>query len=72
MGQNALDQSDCSIFKLPMSLEQNDEKAWFFAWWYKFIKIKSCLKNIGRGHGCTLVCPLWSQDSKIGFISQRN
>ena len=26
MGQNALDQSDCSIFKLTISLEQNDGK----------------------------------------------
>ena len=30
MGQNALDQSDSSIFKLTISLEQNDEKACFF------------------------------------------
>ena len=27
MGQNDLDQSDCSILKLTVSLEQNDEKA---------------------------------------------
>ena len=27
MGQNALDQSDCIIFKLTISVEQNDEKA---------------------------------------------
>ena len=46
MGQNALDQSDCSIFKLTISLEQNDEKAWFFACWYRFMEIKSWLKNI--------------------------
>ena len=26
MSQNALDQSNCSIFKLTISLEQNDEK----------------------------------------------
>ena len=26
MDQNALDQSDCSIFELTISLEQNDEK----------------------------------------------
>ena len=25
MGQNALDQLDCSIFKLTISLDQNDE-----------------------------------------------
>ena len=49
MGQNALDQSACSIFKLTMSLEQIDKKAWFFAYWYRFIQIKSWLKNIGVG-----------------------
>ena len=32
MGQNGLDQSDCTIFKLTISLEQNDEKAGFFAY----------------------------------------
>ena len=31
MAQIALDQSDCSIFKLTISLEQNVKKAWFFA-----------------------------------------
>ena len=55
MGQNALDQLDCSIFKLTMSLEQNDEKFWFFAYWCRFIEIKSWSKNIGVGmvkNGC--------------------
>ena len=47
MDQNAFDQSDCSIFKLNISLEQNDEKAWFFGYWYRFIEITSWLKNIG-------------------------
>ena len=49
MGQNALDQSDYSIFKLTISLEQNNEKAWFFAYWCRFIEIKIWLKNIGVG-----------------------
>ena len=49
MDQNALDQSDCSIFKLTISPEQNDEKAWFFAYWCIFIETKSWLKNIGVG-----------------------
>ena len=49
MSQNALDQSDCSIFKLTISLEQNGEKAWFFAYWCRLIEIKSWLKNIGVG-----------------------
>ena len=55
IGQNALNQSGCSIFKLTISLEQNDEKAWFFACWCRFIEIKSQLKNIGMGmvkNGC--------------------
>ena len=30
MGQNALSQSDCRIFKSTISLEQNNEKAWCF------------------------------------------
>ena len=50
MEQNVLDQSDCS-----RSLEQNDEKAWVFAYWCRFIEIKSWLKNIGVGmvkNGC--------------------
>ena len=55
MGQNALDQSDCSIFKLTISLEQNDEKAWFFECLWRFIEIKSWLKKLGVGmvkNGC--------------------
>ena len=51
MGQNALRQSDYRIFKPTMSLEQNDEKAWFFACWYRFMEIGNWLKNIGSGHG---------------------
>ena len=55
MGQNVLGQSNCCIFKLTTSPEQNDEKAWFFACWCRFIEIKSWLKNIGVGmvrNGC--------------------
>ena len=55
MGQNVLNQLDCSIFKLTISLEQNDETAWFFAYWCRFIEIKSLLKNISMGvvrNGC--------------------
>ena len=47
MAQNAFDQSDCSIFKSTKSLEQNDEKAWFFAYWYRFMENRIWLKNIG-------------------------
>ena len=49
MGQNALGQSDFRIFKSNLSLEQSDEKAWFFACWYRFMEIKSWLENIGEG-----------------------
>ena len=55
MGQNALGQSDCMIFKLTISPEQKDKKAWFLACWCKFLEIKSRLKNIGMGlvkYGC--------------------
>ena len=74
MGQNALDQSECSIdyFKLTIYLEQNDEKAWFLACWCRLIEIKSWLKNIGVGVVKKWVWSLWSQDTKIGCISRRN
>ena len=49
MDKNALNQSDCSIFKSTISLEQNDGKAWFFASWCNFTEISSWLKNIGMG-----------------------
>ena len=49
MHQNALGQLGCRIFKLNVSLEQNDEKGWFFAFWYRFMEIKSWLKNIEVG-----------------------
>ena len=42
-------QSDCRIFTSTISLEQNDEKVWVFACWYKFIEIKSWSKNTGMG-----------------------
>ena len=63
MGQNALSQSDCKIFKLTISPEQNDEKARFFAFWYRFMEI-------GLAKKC--VRPVWSQDLKFGGISRRN
>ena len=49
MDQNALGQSDCRIFKSTISLEQIDKKTWFFACWYRFMEIKSWLKNIEVG-----------------------
>ena len=55
MGQNALGQLDCRIFKSTTFLEQNYEKDWFFACWYRFMENGSLLKNIGMGavkNGC--------------------
>ena len=55
MVQNALNQSDCRIFKSTIHLEQNGEKAWFLVCWCRFMEIKSWLKNIGVGmvrNGC--------------------
>ena len=54
-GINALGQSDYRIFKSTISLEQNDGKAWFFACWYRFMEMRSWLKNSGVGvveYGC--------------------
>ena len=53
MCQNVLGQSDCWIFKSTIFLEENYK--FFFACWYKFIKIKSWFKNIGMSlvvNGC--------------------
>ena len=55
IGENALGQSDYRIFKSTISLEQNDGKVRFFACWYRFMEIRSWLKNIGVGvvkNGC--------------------
>ena len=42
-------------FKSTISLEQKDEKAWFFTCWYRLMENGSWLKNIGVGvvkNGC--------------------
>ena len=49
MGKNVLGQLDCRIFKSTVSLEQNNERAYFFACWYIFMEIKSSLENIEVG-----------------------
>ena len=36
-------------FLSQVSQKQNDEVAWFFAWWYKFMKSERWLKNIRLG-----------------------
>ena len=71
MGQNAVGQSDYRIFKSTITLEQYDEKAWFFECWYKFMESRSWLKNIE----VVLVknrCGHCSQDSKIGCMLRTN
>ena len=55
MGQNHLGQSDYRIFRSTISLEQNAEKALFYASWYRSMEIRSWLKNIEEGmvkNGC--------------------
>ena len=47
MGQNALGQLDCRIFKSTIFPGQNYEKAKFCACWHRFMIIKIWLKNIG-------------------------
>ena len=49
MGKNVFGQSDCRIFKSTVSLEENNERAYFFACWYIFMEIKSSLENIEVG-----------------------
>ena len=52
MGQNALGQLDCRVFKSTISLEQSNGIAWFFVEFkirWKFMEIKSWLKNTGLG-----------------------
>ena len=44
LGRNALNQSDCRIFKSIISPEQINETASFLACWYKFTKLKSWVK----------------------------
>ena len=56
IGQNALSQSDCRIFKSIIFPEEINETASFLACWYKFTKIKSwsnifCLVVVKNGDG---------------------
>ena len=48
MGQNVLSQYDYKNFNSAISLKQNDVIAWFFAFWYIFMKIERWLKCILR------------------------
>ena len=60
--------SECSqpirlqCFKSPISPEQSDETATFFACWYKFTKL---IENMLVGHGQKQIWPIWSLDSEF-------
>ena len=62
---NVISQSNWRFLKLTVSLEQNDEIAWFLD--FKFIKIKSWLKNFWMGI-VKWVWVTWTGDSNIGYI----
>ena len=49
IGQNALSQSDCWIFKTTISPDQSDERVSIFSYWYKFKKIGNLLKLFWLG-----------------------
>ena len=67
--ENVISQSDSMILKFSVSLEKNDEIAWFLACWkkLKFMKIKSWLKNFWVGMVKCVWAP-WTQDANIGYI----
>ena len=58
----ALANQIAGFFKLTIFLEQNDEKAWFFAYWCRFMGIVRSLKNIGMG------LRLWFRDWTLKLI----
>ena len=60
MGQNALGKSDCRIFKSTISLEQNNKKAWFFAFVYRFMEIEADGKILGWVYSKMGVATLFS------------
>ena len=68
--KNVISQSDWRILKFTVSLQQNDELAWFLAYSkrkIKFIKIESLLKNFWVGMVKWVWAP-WTRDSNIGCI----
>ena len=71
LGQNAVGQSDCRIFKLTMSPEHKMKKSDFLHADTDYWKLKVSWKIVG-GHGQRWVWPLWSEDTKIGCISKKN
>ena len=65
-------QSHYMIFKSSISLEQTDEIAPFFAFKYKFSKIKSCSKIFWLGMIKIWIWPIWSLDFKISRVNRCN
>ena len=71
--------ADCRIFNSTISPGQTDETASFFAWWYKFTKIKNWLKIFGWAwikNGCgqagvwtlkLIVSEIWTDGIKWFF-----
>ena len=70
MGRNALGQLDYTIFKSTIHLEQCYKNSEFFACWYKFIKVRSWMKNIWRGLDQKKVFPLWHHRTLKLAVSQ--
>ena len=68
MVKNGCGQSCYGTLKLTVSEEWTDGINWFFACWYRFTKIKSWSKISLGGYGQKWMWPVWSLDSKIGFL----
>ena len=63
MGQNALGQSDCRIFKSAISLEQNDDKAYIFCMLIQICKNQKLTKKHMSARGRKWMWLFWSQYS---------
>ena len=71
MKKNAPGESDCRIFKSVISLEQNDEKEWFFASWYKFIVIVVINGCAHSGHRTLNLAVSHEEINGVDWISVR-
>ena len=72
MSQNALGQSDYSIYKSTISVEQNNEKACFFCKLIQFHEKKKLTEKYWGGHDQKWVWSHCSQDSKYGFMLRKD
>ena len=68
MVKNGGGQSCDGTLKLTLSEEWTNGINWFFAYWCRFITVKSW----SNGHCQNWVWPVWSWDSKIYCISKLN